>query len=100
MIQPTESAVSALRGGAAPQAPEAPDGELRKAFDQFIGEVFYGQLMKAMRSTQQKPAYFHGGRGEELFQEQLDQTLVEHMTEAQRPSFTDSMFELFQLGRS
>ena len=31
-----------------------------------LGETFYGQMIKAMRSSVGKPAYFHGGRGEEV----------------------------------
>jgi hypothetical protein len=67
--------------------------ELRKHFTQFVGEAFYGQMMKAMRSTVGKPAYFHGGRGEEVFQGQLDQKMVEHMTEATADKFAEPMFE-------
>lgn len=89
----------AWRGAQAPTAPQADEPEVRKAFDDFVGEVFYGQLLKSLRSTQHEPAYFHGGRAEEMFQQQLDQTLVEHITQSQRPGFTDAMFELFQLGR-
>ena len=53
------------------------EGELRETFQQFVGEAFFGQLMKAMRSSVGKPAYFHGGRAEEVFQGQLDQLLAE-----------------------
>jgi Rod binding domain-containing protein len=68
--------------------------EVREAFTQFVGQTFYGQMLKAMRSTVGKPAYFHGGRGEEVFQSQLDQTLAEHMTEASAESFAEPMFRL------
>ena len=48
--------------------------------------------MKAMRSTQEKPAYFHGGRAEEVFQGQLDQTLAQSMTAASADTIADPMF--------
>jgi peptidoglycan hydrolase FlgJ len=67
--------------------------ELRTHFTQFVGETFYGQMIKAMRSTVAKPAYFHGGRGEEVFQSQLDQTLAEHMTAATADRFADPLFD-------
>ncbi|MEX2318039.1 MAG: rod-binding protein [Pirellulales bacterium] len=66
--------------------------ELREQFTQFVGETFYGQMIKAMRSTVGKPAYFHGGRGEEVFRGQLDQKLAEHMTEATAERFADPLF--------
>ena len=67
--------------------------ELREHFTQFVGEAFFGQMIKPMRSTVGKPAYFHGGRGEEVFQGQLDQQLAEHLTEASADRFAEPMFE-------
>lgn len=89
-----------------PAAPEPPalkgknQTELREAFDQFVGEAFYGQLLGAMRKTVGEPAYFYGGRAEEIFQGQLDQTMAEEMTKAGANSFTGPMFELFNLQRN
>jgi Rod binding domain-containing protein len=67
--------------------------ELRETFTQFVGEMFYGQMFKAMRSTVGKPAYFHGGRAEEAFQGQLDQTMTEQLTKATASKFAEPMFE-------
>src|SRR5262245_16936148 len=67
--------------------------ELRKKFTQFVGEAFYGQMLKSMRATVGKPAYFHGGRAEEVFQGQLDQKMVEHLTEATSEKFAEPLFE-------
>jgi hypothetical protein len=67
--------------------------ELRAQFTQFVGEAFYGQMLKAMRATVGKPAYFHGGRAEEVFQGQLDQHMVEHLTEATADKFAEPLFE-------
>lgn len=74
--------------------------QLRETFDQFVGEAFFSQLLSAMRKTVDKPAYLHGGRGEEVFQGQLDQLLADKMTKASAASFSGPMFELFMLGRS
>ena len=66
--------------------------EVQKTFREFVGQSFYGQLLKSMRSTVGEPAYFHGGRTEEVFRGQLDQTLSEHMTEANSDQIADPMF--------
>ncbi len=95
---PAEQAAQSLQAVSASR--ESEPSELRQAFDQFVGETFYGQMLKAMRSTVGKPAYFHGGRGEEVFQQQLDQLLTEKLTEETASQFTGPMFELFQLGRA
>jgi flagellar protein FlgJ len=73
--------------------------ELREAFDDFVGQTFFSQMLSAMRKTVDKPAYFHGGRTEEIFQSQLDQALSEELSEAAASTFTDPMFELFTLQR-
>ncbi len=84
---------------AAPPQTSAGRPDLRQTFDQFVGETFYGHMLKAMRKTVGKPAYLHGGRGEEVFQQQLDQLIVERITESTASQFTGPMFELFKLGR-
>ncbi len=81
------------------KATEEPS-ELREAFDSFVGQTFFQQMLGAMRATVDKPAYFHGGRAEEVFQNQLDQVLSEHMTEAAADDFTDPLFELYSLKRA
>jgi len=80
-------------------ANSAQDTELREVFTQFVGETFFQQMMSAMRKTVDKPAYFHGGRTEEVFQNQLDQVFSERMTEASADEFANPMFELFMMKR-
>jgi hypothetical protein len=67
--------------------------ELRETFTEFVGQAFYGQMFKAMRSTVGKPAYFNGGRAEEVFQGQLDQTMAEQLTKTTASKFAEPMFE-------
>jgi hypothetical protein len=95
-------AVSAVQNAPA-KTPEligaSQNPQLRKAFDDFVGETFFGQLMRSMRKTVGKPAYFNGGRAEEIFQQQLDQTLAGKVSEASADKFSGPMFELFTLQR-
>ena len=76
------------------------DAETREAFDSFVGQLFFGQMLGAMRKTVGKPAYFHGGRAEEIFQQQLDQVLGEKLSEASRHQFSGPMFDLFMANMS
>jgi hypothetical protein len=66
---------------------------LREQFGQFFGETFFGQMIASMRDTVGKSSYFHGGRAEEVFQAQLDQTLSEEMTAASADQLIGPMFE-------
>lgn len=78
-----------------PQINEGPNTRLRDAFDDFVGQTFYGQLLASLRNTVEKPAYFHGGRAEEIFQSQLDQVLSEKLSDSAAHQFTQPMFDLF-----
>ena len=57
-------------------AKPADDAELKKAFTDFVGQTLFGSMLASMRKTVGKPAYMHGGRTEEVFQQQLDQPLL------------------------
>lgn len=67
--------------------------ELKDAFSQFVGTTVFGQMLASMRETVGEPAYFHGGRAEEVFQGQLDQELATRLANSGRSSFADGMFE-------
>jgi peptidoglycan hydrolase FlgJ len=67
---------------------------LREAFTDFVGQTFFGELVKQMRATLDKPAFFHGGMGEDIFQSQLDQILVERISDTTAHTFSDPMYQL------
>ena len=80
-------------------SPKTDDSELKEAFDDFVGQTFYSIMLKQLRASVGEPAYFHGGRAEEVFQAQLDQIIAEDLSDASGDSLSGSMFELFQLRR-
>ena len=87
----------------APVAPDLPqvDGpETKAAFHDFVGQTLFSHMLGAMRKTVGKPAYFHGGRAEEMFQQQLDQVLAEKFAQSDGARFSDAMFELFTMKRT
>ena len=95
-INPAQlTAVNPLRPSAR-SAQEQVEGarKLQDAYRDFVGKTFFGEMLKSMRSTVGKPAYFHGGQTEEVFRSQLDQHLADHMTEASADKFADPMFRL------
>jgi peptidoglycan hydrolase FlgJ len=78
---------------------DAEESKLREAFQDFVGQTFYGQMLSSMRKTVGKPAYFYGGRTEEVFQTQLDQVLAEKLSDATADTFAEPMYQLFSLSR-
>jgi peptidoglycan hydrolase FlgJ len=104
-IQSTTPDLHSLAPSPQPLAPRASRGghdspELKEAFTDFVGQSFFGELVKQMRATLNKPAFFHGGMGEDIFQSQLDQVLVERISETSAKTFSDPMYELLMAPRS
>lgn len=93
-----DPAASTSVSGPKPAA-SADVSESQKAFRDFVGQTLFGQMLKSMRSTVGESAYFHGGQTEEIFQQQLDQVLVEEISDAAAPQVADPMFELFMQSR-
>ena len=92
--------IQAIPASLSPPAGAASGREqVREAFSDFVGQTFFTQLLTEMRKTVDKPAYFHGGQAEEIFQGQMDQLLAEQLSEATADSFSGPMFELFMLPR-
>jgi hypothetical protein len=87
------------KGHALDRGSDAERPELRKAFEDFVGQTFYSQMLSSMRKTVGKPAYFHGGQGEEIFRGQLDQVLAEKLSDASADKFAGPMYDLFTLSR-
>ena len=95
-INPAQlGAVNPLRP-AARSGQDQVDGarKLQDAYRDFVGKTFFGEMLKSMRSTVGKPAYFHGGQTEEVFRSQLDQHLADSLTETSADKFADPMFRL------
>jgi hypothetical protein len=86
-------------GESVPKPPSDQSPELREAFTEFVGQTLFGSMLAAMRETVDRPAYLHGGRTEEVFQQQLDQHLVKNLTEASADSIAEPMLDLFNLQR-
>jgi peptidoglycan hydrolase FlgJ len=82
----------ALHAANSQEAQAAKDEKLHSTFTQFVGQTFFGQMIKSMRSTVGHAAYFNGGQGEKIFQGLLDQTFSEQMTKASADRFADPLF--------
>ena len=93
-LAPVKQPAGRLVAAQAPASKSVADArEVHDAFSAFIGETFYGQMVKSMRSTVEQPAYFHGGRAEEMFQSQLDQQLAQEWAAESGDRFAEPMFE-------
>lgn len=94
-IRPTLPAAQSKFDSASSAKPA--EDPLKEAFTEFVGQTVFGSMLASMRKTVGKPAYMHGGRTEEVFQKQMDQLIVEDLTEASASSIADPMYELFNM---
>jgi len=69
--------------------------QLRKAADEVVGQVFYGTMLRQLRSSTLQGKYGHGGRGEEVFQAQLDQVLANRAGAAQSSDMSDAIVKRY-----
>lgn len=79
--------------------PDSDEAKLKEVFEQFVGQTFFGLLLKEMRKSVPKTKYFHGGLAEDIFEQHLDMAVAEKLAQATGDRFAGPMYELFQLQR-
>ncbi len=89
---PAATGREALR---APRAKQEGDA-LRQRVGEFVGNVFYGTLLKQMESSGIKGKLMHGGRGEEVFRGQLNMELARRMGQSPGDPIAEKMYEAFR----
>ena len=67
--------------------------EVKRLYQQSIGGTFFRQMMKALRSSTGKAAYFNGGQPEKIFQSQLDELMIVKLSETSGGIFSDAIFD-------
>src|SRR3569623_3576163 len=74
-------------------APTAAELEVRAKFQEFVSGTFYKQMLKSMRSSQKKPAYFHGGQAEDIYQSQMDEIVTDDFAKNHGNNIADSLYD-------
>ena len=93
-VNPPLSPVGAPTAARSQQGTAAPDrlGDLREQVDRLVGSFFYGTLLRNLRGSVLQGEIGHGGRGEEVFQAQLDQVLAERAASASTSSLNEGVY--------
>lgn len=94
-MPPAIAAVNTLPPLDAARPGSAEKGELRRQFDAAIAGTFYRQMLQSLRKMHSQPAYFHGGRAEEIFRNQIDEQVADDLAQEHGRAFTDPLFEQF-----
>lgn len=69
---------------------------LRQAADELVGSVFYGTMLRQLRSSSLQGPYGHGGKGERVFQAQLDQIIAQRAGRRESTSLTDAVVRRYE----
>lgn len=69
--------------------------ELKQVFTEFTAGTFYREMLKALRKSHTKPAYFDGGHAEEIFRDQLDRQISDSLASDHGDHFAGPMFDSF-----
>jgi len=103
MIFGDTASSDAILAAAAPRPPvpaalggHRADGDVasaRGAARQFVGEAFFGLLLRELRKSTSKEHLLDGGRGEATLQPQLDAVLVERLAASSNFRLADAVVE-------
>lgn len=67
--------------------------KLRDTFDEAVASTFYRQMFKALRASTGKAGLIANSQAEKMFQQQLDEVLIERMSKASNGAFSEELFE-------
>lgn len=66
---------------------------MRKEVGEFVGNIFYGTLIRQMQASKFKTKYMDGGRGEEVFQGQMGMELAQRMGRSVSDPVSNKLYE-------
>ena len=81
------------RRAAAGKGGPSENPQLREKLGEFVGDIFYGTMIRQMNDSKLKGEYFHGGRGEQVFQAQLGMELARRMGRATGDPISNHLYD-------
>ena len=69
------------------------EAQLREAAEKLVATTLIMPMFEQLRNDPLAAKLFHGGRGEEIFQQQMDQVLSDRIAGATRFDLVDSVYQ-------
>ncbi|MEO0515084.1 MAG: rod-binding protein [Planctomycetota bacterium] len=85
-----------LSDTSANDAREIKNDEVREAADQLVASAFILPMLEQARNDPFKSDMFHGGKGEEVFGQQLDVIFADNITKSANFGISDALVRRFQ----
>ena len=77
---------------ATPTDAQQREAVLRKVVNEVIGTTFFEPMLRSAHNSAIKGKYGHGGRGEEIFQGQLDAEFARNMGQGVKTGLDESLY--------
>ena len=87
--------LAAENGRVQTQPPISGTDKAEQAFQEFYAGTFYRLMLKALRKSQGEMAYFDGGQAERIFQSQLDEQIVQNLSEHHGRDLAAPLYEQY-----
>ncbi len=87
------SSFDAARGVAADPITSGQPLTEKEAFQSAVAGTFFKLMLQSLHKMHGKPAYFHGGQAEEMFQNQMDQQLSDEFAKSHGAPLTDALYQ-------
>jgi Rod binding domain-containing protein len=68
------------------------NAQVRQMVDEVVGVTFFAPMLKTAHNSALKGKYGHGGRGEEVFQSQLDMEFARNMGRGVSNDLADALY--------
>lgn len=72
---------------------QSPEEQLREAAEKLVSTTLIMPMFEQLRNDPLAVNMFHGGRGEKIFQQQMDQVLSDRIAGATRFDLVDSVYK-------
>jgi Rod binding domain-containing protein len=71
---------------------------LQRTFQESVGGLIFGEMLKSMWSTVGEPAYIHGGQAEKMFRAELNRELSTQFASQNGGDMVRELFDRFAAG--
>jgi hypothetical protein len=89
----TASATALAATTATASSASAAQAKAYKAAQDLVAVTLFQPMLKQMHQDPFKVAMFHGGQGEDAFQQQLDSLLAQRMTQKANPPIVNAIYQ-------
>ena len=96
---PSAASLFGSRLDHAQTAGQSEDEQLKELTEMLVSTAFIMPMFEKMRNDPLASNLFHGGRGEKVFQQQLDQVISDRISSASSLGLADALYNQFSRGK-